>query len=89
MLGQRRNDPLYFWHPYITACMLSKIEGKWVHIRMLQTAASNSIHISNVITILLLLQMLWSKEFAEAVFSDRNLEDKTPLQLAVENGHIK
>ena len=56
---------------------------------MLQTTASTSIHISNVITILLLLQILWSKEFAEAVFSDRNLEDKTPLQLAVENGHVK
>ena len=34
-------------------------------------------------------QMLWSKEFKDAVFSDRNLEGKTPLQLAVENGHIK
>ena len=33
--------------------------------------------------------MLWSKEFAEAVFSDRNFEDKTPLQLAVEKGHVK
>ena len=37
----------------------------------------------------ILLQILWSKEFAEAVFSDRNSEDKTPLQLAVENGHVK
>ena len=42
-----------------------------------------------VVPVTLLLQILWSKEFAEAVFSDQNLEDKTPLQLAVENGHIK
>ena len=34
-------------------------------------------------------QMLWSKEFAEAVFSGRNSDDKTPLQLAVEKGHVK
>ena len=33
--------------------------------------------------------MLWSKDFAEAVFSDRNSENKTPLQLAVEKGHVK
>ena len=42
-----------------------------------------------VVPITLLLQILWSKEFAKAVFSDQNLEDKTPLQLAVENGHVK
>ena len=33
--------------------------------------------------------MLWSKEFAEAVFSDQNSDAKTPLQLAVEKGHVK
>ena len=38
---------------------------------------------------LLFFQILWSKELADAVFSNRNLEDKTPLQLAVEKGHVK
>ena len=33
--------------------------------------------------------MLWSKEFAEAVLYDRNADNKTPLQLAVEKGHVK
>ena len=36
-----------------------------------------------------LFQILWSKELADAVFSNRNLEDKTPLKLAVEKGHVK
>ena len=34
--------------------------------------------------------MLWSEKFANAVFSDQShLEGKTPLQLAVEKGHVK
>ena len=35
------------------------------------------------------LQILWSMEFVEAVFSDQNFENKTPLQLAVEKEHVK
>ena len=34
-------------------------------------------------------QILWCKEFAEAVLYDQNSDDKTPLQLAVEKGHVK
>ena len=34
-------------------------------------------------------QILWSKEFADAVFSDENTEGKTPLDLAVGRGHVK
>ena len=33
-------------------------------------------------------QILWSEEFADAVFSDQNSEGKTPLQLAVEKEHV-
>ena len=34
-------------------------------------------------------QILWSKKFADAIFSDRNSKDKAPLQLAIEKGHVK
>ena len=33
-------------------------------------------------------QILWSEEFAKAIFSKENSEDKTPLHLAVEKEHI-
>lgn len=33
-------------------------------------------------------QILWSEEFADAVFSKRNSENKTPLHLAVEKERV-
>ena len=44
---------------------------------------------SSLAMLLIYSQILWSKKFADAIFSDRNSKDKAPLQLAVEKGHVK
>ena len=36
----------------------------------------------------LYFQILWSEEFAKAVFSEHNSEGKTPLQVAIKKGHV-
>ena len=36
----------------------------------------------------LYFQILWSEEFADAIFSEHNSEDKTPLQVAIKKGHV-
>ena len=51
-----------------------------------------NVHLTTATIILICythIQILWSKEFAEAIFCNQNLEGKTPLQLAIEKGHVK